>query len=97
MTALLITVLILALVLRWLARQLVGPSTRPQDVVHVDTGENDRILSSHRYRMTGQPESILDEHGERCAQHSSRRCAALTVRRNQTSAVAAAVAVFAGR
>jgi CRISPR-associated exonuclease Cas4 len=65
MTALLITVLLLALLLRWLARQLVGPSTRPQDVVHVDTGPNDRILTSHRYKLTGQPDYILEEHGER--------------------------------
>lgn len=68
MIALVITVLILlvlALFLRWLARQLVGPSTRPQDVVHVDTGENDRILTSHRYKLTGQPDYILEEHGER--------------------------------
>jgi CRISPR-associated exonuclease Cas4 len=65
MTAFLITVLLLALFLRWLARQLVGPSTRPQDVVHVDTGPNDRVLTSHRYQLTGQPDSILEEHGER--------------------------------
>jgi CRISPR-associated exonuclease Cas4 len=68
MTVFVITVLILlalALLLRWLARQFVGPSTRPQDVVHVDTGENDRVLTSHRYRLTGQPDYILEERGER--------------------------------
>ncbi len=68
MTVFVITVLILlalALLLRWLARQLVGPSPRPQDVVHVDTGENDRVLTSHRYKLTGQPDYILEEHGER--------------------------------
>ena len=65
MTVFLITVLILALFLRWLARQFVGPSARPQDVVHADTGENDRILTSHRYKLTGQPDYILEEDGER--------------------------------
>jgi hypothetical protein len=65
MTAFLITVLILALFLRWQAQRLVGPSTRPQDVVNVDTGPNDRVPTSHRYRLTGQPNYILEEHGER--------------------------------
>ena len=49
------TVLIVTLFLRWVARQLVGPAARPKDVVHADTGESDRILTSHRYRLTGQP------------------------------------------
>jgi CRISPR-associated exonuclease Cas4 len=65
MIALLVTVLLLAVLLRWWARQLVGPSTRPQDIVHADIGENDRILTSHRYKLTGQPDYILEEHGER--------------------------------
>jgi hypothetical protein len=65
MIALVITLLLLALLLRWRARQLVGPSSRPQDVVHVDTGPNDRVLTSHRYKLTGQPDYILEEHGER--------------------------------
>jgi CRISPR-associated exonuclease Cas4 len=65
MTAFLITLLVVALFLRWRARQLVGRSTRPQDVVHFDTGPNDRVLTSHRYKLTGQPDYILEEHGER--------------------------------
>jgi len=73
MTAFLITVLVVALFLRWLARQLVGRSARPQDVVHVDTGPNDRVLTSHRYKLTGQPDYILEEHGERFPmEHKSR-------------------------
>ena len=65
MTGFLIALLVLARVLRWLARQIVGPSARPQDVVHADAGENDRILTPHRYRLTAQPDYILEEHGER--------------------------------
>jgi CRISPR-associated exonuclease Cas4 len=33
--------------------------------VHIDTGPNDRILTSHRYKLTGQPDYIFEEHGER--------------------------------
>ena len=33
--------------------------------MHADVGENDRILTSHRYKLTGQPDYILKENGER--------------------------------
>jgi CRISPR-associated exonuclease Cas4 len=65
MTAFLVTLLVVALFLRWLARQFVNRSARPQDVVLVDTGPNNRVLTSHRYKLTGRPDYILEEHGER--------------------------------
>jgi CRISPR-associated exonuclease Cas4 len=68
MTGFVIAVLVLlalAVGLRGLARQFVGRSAQPQDVVHVDAGENDRILTSHRYYLTGRPDYLLEEDGER--------------------------------
>jgi len=55
----------LALLLRAQARRLVGRSARPEHVVHIDTGRNDQTLSSHRHHLTGRPDYILEEHGER--------------------------------
>ena len=55
----------LALLLRAAARGLTGPSTRPEHVVYIDTGRNERLLISHRYRLTGRPDYLLEEHGER--------------------------------
>jgi CRISPR-associated exonuclease Cas4 len=62
---LVLILLALALLLRGAARQLVGRSTRPQHVVHADAGDNERVLTSHRYHLTGQPDYILEEAGER--------------------------------
>jgi CRISPR-associated exonuclease Cas4 len=53
--------LALALGLRRLARAFVGPSARPQAVQHVDTGPNDETLVSHRVRLAGQPDFILQD------------------------------------
>jgi len=55
----------LALFLHARARTLVGRSARPQEVVHIDTGRNDQTLTSHRYHLTGRPDYILEERGER--------------------------------
>lgn len=57
--------LAVALLLRAHARTLVGRSAGPEQVVHIDTGPNDRVLTSHRYRLTGRPDFILEENGER--------------------------------
>jgi CRISPR-associated exonuclease Cas4 len=67
MSAALLVVLVLvalALFLRAQARTLVGRSARPEHVVHIDTGRNDQTLTSHRYRLTGRPDYILEENGE---------------------------------
>jgi CRISPR-associated exonuclease Cas4 len=61
----LIAIIVLALWLRRMAQTWVGPSARPNEVLHVDTGPNDLVLTSHRYKLTGQPDYILEEHGER--------------------------------
>ena len=56
---LVLVLIALALLLRTHARTLVGRSTRPEHVVHIDTGRNERLLISHRYRLTGRPDYIL--------------------------------------
>jgi CRISPR-associated exonuclease Cas4 len=62
----LVVLILLALALYWRAqaRRLVGRSARPEQVVHVDTGRNDRTLTSHRYGLTGRPDFLLEENGE---------------------------------
>ena len=62
---LVLVLIALALLLRTHARTLVGRSTRPEHVVHIDTERNDRTLTSHRHRLTGRPDYVLEEHGER--------------------------------
>jgi CRISPR-associated exonuclease Cas4 len=54
-----------ALLLRQWARWSVGTSTRPHQILYADTGQNDLILTSHQYRLTGRPDYILAEGGER--------------------------------
>ena len=61
---LLLVLLALSLLLRGGSRLLVGRSARPQDVVHADVGQNERLLVSHRHQLVGQPDYILEERGE---------------------------------
>lgn len=61
-----------ALFLRARAHRLVVRSARPGEIVHIDTGRNDQTLTSHRHHLTGRPDYILEEHGERpCRRHTS--------------------------